>query len=704
MYRALVIIFLVICYAVPAQAQDPLSLSNDKTTIRGVSFRFTDSRTFTSEQLEARMSSKAPGALFSWRKRLDFLPFIDKKEYPFLPVELQRDVIRLQRFYQRNGFPDAIVDYPASQYRASDNSIRVIISIAEGPPVTLSELDIDLASPLEPEIETRWNTLVDDFQERIGERFTDLDQVSLESDILELLQNRGHAFTRVESSVEPVNRDLHVSILVHPGPLGIVEKIEIDGNEGISRKVVLRELPFQEGDRYSQKKVSRGQQELFKLGLFRLVLSDLPTQPTDSTVLIRYRIRESKPRFIFGETGFSKESGVAFQGQFRHRNFGGSARQLTAAVSSNTGWLSVPTDNRFAIRSVSSSLSLHQPYLGSTRLSGSVSPFYKWHDDPNLYSRFFETGISTGMVFEFLPFRTISVQHRFSRTVPLLEGSLGERFDVYNLSLLSLTATIGDIDDFLNPRKGFLIHPHIESGGLVGASGIEYLKGRLDLGLYLPIYNRISFTFSMTTGRLLPMGGSRDQVNAETEFRFDPIRFYAGGASDVRGWGLNGLGEQISVVDSVFQKPDGTWSTNGARFEAIGAETKLTTRFELRFPVPGLGPSWSLGTFLDGGVMSSEIRKDANGRPLYTTENQAIFDDSGSISFNKMQFGTGAGIRYRTPVGLVRFDLAYKINPSQTDLRTAEDVWLFQSGITDTLGKEKQIRRFNIHLSIDRTF
>ncbi|MBT6597504.1 MAG: hypothetical protein HOB33_00465 [Bacteroidetes Order II. Incertae sedis bacterium] len=126
MYRALVIIFLAICYAVPAQAQDPLSLSNDKTTIRGVSFRFTDSRTFTSEQLEARMSSKAPGALFSWRKRLDFLPFIDKKEYPFHPVELQRDVIRLQRFYQRNGFPDAIVDYPASQYRASDNSIRVI--------------------------------------------------------------------------------------------------------------------------------------------------------------------------------------------------------------------------------------------------------------------------------------------------------------------------------------------------------------------------------------------------------------------------------------------------------------------------------------------------------------------------------------------------------------------------------------------------
>lgn len=705
--KRLIFIFLFgITSFLPAFGQDDLSLSNSDTVVRDVSFRFLDTETFETDRLIQEMATKGPGFFDGFKNRLAFLPMITEKTFPFDPVELQRDVIRLTRFYERNGFPNVKVDYPTSQFRLSDNTIHVIVTITEGEPTKINSIAIVLDAPIDPGLNERWETLSNNVRTRAGERYTELLRFQIENQVVSLLQDRGYAFAKVASEVRPSDDIslVDIDLNVNPGPLTTVDTIDIVGIQNVSKHLLLRELPFKTGQRYSRKRFIEGQQELFGLGLFRLALAEIPEQLPDSTVDLRYIVRESKPRFVSAETGFSWETGLSLESNIRHRNLLGGARQMTGALGVNTGWLASPSNDRSPVKSVSASVSLRQPYLFTTRLSGSTSPFYSWQDDPNQDTRYYKVGITTSLLYEMLPFRTLSIQHTFGRTVPLVGTTFQKRFDIYDLSLFSLGATIGKVNNFLNPRRGVLIRPQLETGGLLGGSGVEFLKGRLDVAVYFPITKRSSGSLSLMIGSMKPLGGSTNQVIAENEFRFDAIRFYAGGSTDVRGWTLNALGPQIALADSVGTNPDGSFYVSNAHYEAIGGQSKASGRLEIRFPIPGLSNNWSWGAFLDGGVLSSEITLDENGRPVFTDENLPEFTDEGNLSLSKMKFGTGTGLRYQTPVGLMRFDIAYKLNPTREDLRSAKDVFLFQSGFTDEPGRERFIRRFNFQVSIERTF
>jgi len=705
MFRRFLLIALFLLPTSLVVGQDPLHESNAETTIRGISFRFIDTSTFDEDRLTQEMATKGPGAFNEWKRKLDFLPFVSAQDYPFDPVELQRDVIRLRRFYDRNGFPSAKVDYPASQFRLSDNTIQVIFTIAEGGPLRVDSVLVTLTSAIYEGLSDRWERLAERLGDRAGQRYTELERLQMENEVLNLLQDRGYAFATVSSSTRTItDGTIRIAVEASPGPLTTVDHITFEGTERIPAKLLLRELPYKSGDRFSRKQFIQGQQELFGLGLFRLALAEIPEQIADSTVDLRYTVRESKPRFVSVETGFSWETGMSLDSNLRHRNFFGGARQMTGAISFNTGWLASPSGGRSPIKSFSGSLSLRQPYLGTTELSGSLAPFYSWQDDPNLETRFYKFGLNTGLAYELLPYRTISLQHSYGRTVPLIGTNLGQRLDIYDLSLLSLGATIGKVNNFLAPRRGYLLRPQIETGGFLKGSDVEFLKARLDGVVYIPVTRRTAASFSFSVGKLIPQGKSKDQLSVDNEFRFDGIRFYAGGSTDVRGWALNQLGPQIAIADTVITASDGSYSVKNAHYEAIGGQAKFSGRFEFRVPFPGLSSAWSLGTFIDGAVLSSKITVDENNRPVLTSEGLPVFEDTGKLHFGDMKFGVGSGIRYQTPVGLMRFDLAYKLNPSDEDLRSPTSVYLFQSGRTDSIGKARFIQRFNFQLSIERSF
>ncbi len=685
-----------------ASAQDALVLTNRDTQVSGVSFRFPQTRTFEDERLIALMVTRAPGLTDRIRNAL---PLLSGGVFPFDPVELQRDMARLRRFYARNGFPDARVDYPASQFNAEKNQIRVIVTIHEGPPTALGTLEVVFTDRLAPDVNEAWERERMQLDAFAGERFTDFERLTIENTVLSLLQDRGHAFASVESRMvrradEPV---VDVEVTVRPGPRARIEAIEIEGNDSVSDQVVLRELPFGVGDIYARRRLIEGQQQLFGLNLFRLALADLPEQESDSSVVVRYRLREANIRFLAIQGGFSRETGLSLDGEIRHRNFLGGARELTLATDTRTGLFSSPASGRKPVRSVSTNLSLRQPYLGSTRLSGSLSPFYSWLDEPNQDTRFFEFGLTTALVWELLPFRNLSAQHTLSRAVPLEDRGFGERIDVYNRSVFSAGLAVGNLDDYLTPGRGWIVRPSGSMGGLLGGA-VEFVKGQIDALFFLPLSGRFDLLGSVSVGRLSPRGASREQTNAQNEFRFDAIRFYAGGSNDVRGWGLNALGPQVAVADSVFVNADGRAVADNARFEAIGGLAKASFRSELRSRVPGLGSAWRVAVFLDGGAIPTDVRRTDAGATQFSDERIALFRDRNVPRGSDFRFGSGAGIRYRTPVGMLRLDLAWKLNPSRTDLRNPEDIVLWEAGLLESLPGEKQIRRLNLHLSIDRAF
>src|SRR5207247_4166240 len=99
----------------------------------------------------------------------------------------------------------------------------------------------------------------------------------------------------------------------------------------------------------------------------------------------------------------------------------------------------------------------------------------------------------------------------------------------------------------------------------------------------------------------------------------------------------------------------------------VGGQTLLFLNAELRFPLIG-----DVGgvLFWDAGNVYSRLRdisfaysQPRTTQQVTTTENVTTTEDV--FGFNYMVHAVGFGLRYRTPVGPVRLDLAYSPNASR---------------------------------------
>lgn len=695
-----------VLFAIPTQAQNTLYLVNDSTEVASLRFRFVDGRSFSESRLRLRLVTTAPGFARRVANRLAFLPFVSAVYPSFNPVELQRDMVRLTNFYRDNGFLSPFVDYPASQFDASKNRIHVLITVREGPPLIVKSRAFRFDSPLDPSLGRAWTVFAERLALRPSDRFTEFGRVQLEGRLRSWMQDRGYAFARA-AALAAVDSNAHLvdlELVLDPGIRARIDSILVEGEEAVSERVITRQLPFRVGDVFKADALTEGQRSLFGLNVFRFALADVPDQPEDSTVTVRIRVREAPARLIAANAGYSRENGLETGASWRHRNFMGAARQLSVSGAWTTGFLATSPEGRQPVRSAETAVSLRQPYLFERRLSGSGTVFYRWIDDPNQIVRYHEVGASPSVLFQFLPFRSATVRYSISRAIPILGSDDLERIDVFDRSVLSMSLAFGKLNNYLYPRRGWMVRPSFELAGLVLGGGVSYSRASLDASVLVPITMRSNVSLSMSVGKLMPSKGSRRQSDPQIEYRFDPIRFYSGGASDVRGWGLNTLGPRWVHADSVYQAEDGSLHADGAAYESAGGLAKISGRLEGRFPLPGFGDSWRIGMFLDFGGVASRVRYDADGRTLMDANGLPEVDDRGFVRWNDLQFGTGAGIRYLTPVGAMRLDLAWKINPDDLDLQSPEDRALFEAGFASAQPSRRFLHRFALHLSIDRAF
>jgi outer membrane protein insertion porin family len=65
-----------------------------------------------------------------------------------------------------------------------------------------------------------------------------------------------------------------------------------------------------------------------------------------------------------------------------------------------------------------------------------------------------------------------------------------------------------------------------------------------------------------------------------------------------------------------------------------------------------------------------------------------VWADRSSLSFSDLRYDVGPGLRYQTPVGPIRFDLGYQLNPIPGLL----------------VNGTPQARRWRLHFSIGQAF
>ena len=132
-----------------------------------------------------------------------------------------------------------------------------------------------------------------------------------------------------------------------------------------------------------------------------------------------------------------------------------------------------------------------------------------------------------------------------------------------------------------------------------------------------------------------------------------PERLYAGGSNSHRGFAINGAGPR----DLQTGYP-------------VGGSAVFVNSTELRLPpetLPYVGDNVSLVLFHDmGNVFQNVSSMFPSFLRVTQPDSESCHDVSGSIgkcNFNYFSHAVGMGARYKTPVGPIRVDFSYNLNP-----------------------------------------
>ncbi len=169
-------------------------------------------------------------------------------------------------------------------------------------------------------------------------------------------------------------------------------------------------------------------------------------------------------------------------------------------------------------------------------------------------------------------------------------------------------------DDLLDPRRGGRLNLSMAPYRDVIDTEVAFIKGRAGGTQYIRITRRpeLDLALRLVAGSIA--GASRDDVPADE-------RLYAGGGGTVRGFEFQSVGP----LDE--------------RNKPVGGKSLTLVSAEVRWR---LNQEFGLVVFSDGG---------------------AVYEDSMPEWGEDVLWGAGFGVRYFTPVGPLRFDLAFPLNP-----------------------------------------
>lgn len=553
------------------------------------------------------------------------LAFWAKTGYEFDELEVRRDAIRIQRYYHRRGFPNAtVVAHVRDGNQDWQKRIRFVIS--EGDPVLVEVVDLvwtDSLAAADIQNQRAFRRALNRAPLRVGRRMEPILLADTEGLFTSTLQNLGHAFAAVRAKSDSTR----LVITLDPGPVTYLDSIRVEGNVSVTPDLVRRESGLATGDRFYQRAIGRAQQEIYSHHLFRFVTVSVPEQPRDTTVNLVIRVRERPLRSIKTTVGLGNEELLRGNASWTHRNPFGNAHSLTVSARASFIEQRVNVDYLF-------------PYIFNTRSSFLIAPFAQRLDEPGF--TLVRLGATNNFLYRYSQNLVGSVAYEITRNEEFLKTTtriLRDSTQFYDQSALQLSGYYQESP--AERSQGWSIRPFFEHSGVLGLGTINYQRASVDVRRYFNLSQSSQLAVRVETGALF--ASELDRIPAN-------VRYYAGGTNNVRGYDRWQLGPKRANADGLV--PD-------------GGRGMLIFNTEWRQDISGLLNGFGVNVFFDGGQV------------------WRLLSEYGVSDLN---YATGAGVRYSSPLGPVRVDVGYKLNPSRTDLDTA------------TFG------RWGIHFSIGQAF
>ena len=563
-----------------------------------------------------------------------------KKNY-FDRSRFDADLKRIQAFYADRGYPDARVTGFDVKLNAKQDSADVSVTISEGDPIKVAAVTFSGFDVIPP---AHLATLQRQAPVTVGLPRDRQLVVTTHEMALNELRDHGFPYAKVATSEDdgPGGKSATLTFTAQPGTLAHFGPVEIAGNKSVGDRVIRRELAYEPGDLYQRSLVQDTQRRLYSMELFQFATVEprnVDQQPAD--VPTRVTVAEGNHQRVNLGVGYGTDEKARVDAEYHHLNFLGGAR--SAGVHGR--WSSLDRGLR---------VDFTQPYVFRPHLSAGAEA-QQWYTYTPAYQSVVSGGKAT-LTYRAGQHTSLSVSITSERdSSSIATGVLGDFKLRNNLIALGLDPRTGEqrgtlnaagfdfnrstADNMLNAHHGYQIAFHTEEAGKLLPGTFNYVAVSADGRHYLPFGDKIVLASRVQLGNIAPGGSDQALVPFA-------IKYFLGGATSIRGWGRY---EVSPLSDSGLP---------------IGGDSLFAFSEELRASLHG-----NVGgvLFLDAGN---------------------VWADSWGVKLNDLRYAVGPGLRYETPIGMVRFDVGWQLNPIDG---------LLVNGVPQT-------RRWRLHFSIGQAF
>jgi len=575
------------------------------------------------------------------RSRLTIQPAEFLRPAIFSRRLMQQNEDSLRSLYASNGFAAAkFQTETVENYRGHADELLVRYHIEEGEQTRVESLDITGNSAISTP------ALLAVSGSTAGQPFSDAGVASDRDNILALYLNQGLPETRFEFHAVPGSRPGTVKLAyqISEGPRISVAQVLVDGNEYTRLAVIRRRIHLKPGEPLREGDLILTQRELYSLGVFNhvAVAAENP-QGDESEKTMLVNVQEGK-RFTVG-----------YGAGFEVLPVGNSnSPTATSLEFSPRGLLEFSWNDLFG-RAQTFQIRLRASTLQDRALAEYSTP--RFLDQRNLNLQIIAFTDKTRDISTFNSTRyegTLQLEHRISTVTTFLYRYTFRRVLTSDLHIAPQEvplfsqptkvsgpniAWVRDLrDNAADPTRGRFYTVDVGFSSRAVGSTANFFRIFMQNSSFTPLGHNLIFARSTRFGMETPYGGSTSNAIPL------PERFFAGGGTSLRGFGLNDAGPR----DTTTGFP-------------VGGLALLASNQELRFPLrlPYTTAAVSGALFYDAGNVYSSVGKIT----LRTTP--------APNDLNWLSHSVGFGVHYPTPVGPIRLDIGYLLNSPQFTLPTA---------------------------------
>jgi len=518
--------------------------------------------------------------------------------------------------------------------RSKDNDSEVKITFSIGPLYHLRKIEIDGQVPPDAE-----KTLALES----GAPAIAADVLAAGDRLLNSLEDKGYAFAKVDTPIaheDPPNRVLDVSFHVETGSLIQIGEIRIRGLEEMKEAVVRKRLLLHTGEQYGATKIETARKDLLALGVFASVSVRVGTKAdSQGRVPVTFNARERPQHAVSLSGAYSSDLGGSTGVSWTKRNVSGKADSLTlSATAINLGggtstngigydvngkylipdWKERNQSLQVAVGAIRQSLDAYDQtaYTGTVTVNRKLSSIWSISAGFGIEQERIDQHECFAGQCEKQPDLTCLLVNPDPPPKTTVPPACDERFS-YTLLSLPITAlfnTTGQDSPLEDATHGMRVSLSVTPTFSFGHPSTRFFISQATGSLYFDLNN---IGLNKTPGRsVLALRALAGLAAGASQFSLPPDqRFYAGGSGTIRGY-------RYQAVGPLFANGNPVGGT------AINAGT---VEYRQRF-----GTNFGTAAFLDAGNVSKNLNP-ING---------------------ELKTGAGVGLRYYTPIGPIRLDVA----------------------------------------------